>query len=390
MKVLFLSHRKTPPSLPIYFVNLFFSFHYAATIYVVSSYLENYFRNEIVSLFFILGAVGNIILFLLCPFILRRLGNRKFLFYLLALEIIATLGLALGLSALSVALFFILRGSILMLIYYSLDIFLEEISDNKKTGGIRGLYLTITNIAIASAPLLVAALALGDEYTILFWISALILMPALLIAVLSFHNKPVHKKHTLPHSLPLASFWKSLNIKRVSLASWVLEMFFVFMVIYTPIYLREVIGFDWGQIGVAFTIMLLPFVIFDWPVGRLADKKYGEKEIMSIGFFIMGASVLVMPFLGNNIFIWTAILFLSRVGASFVEITTESYFFKHVDSRDTGFISLYRLTRPVSIITGALLYAVSIYLSSIASTFFVVSIILFYGLKQSLYLKDTL
>ncbi len=390
MKVLFLSHRKTPPSLPIYFVNLFFSLHYAATIYVASSYLENFFPTGIVSLFFILGAIGNIILFLLCPYLLKHLGNRKFLFYLLALEIIATIGLALGLSAFSVGLFFILRGSILMLIYYSLDIFLEEISDDKKTGGIRGSYLTVTNIAIASAPLLVAALALGNEYSKLFWISALVLIPALFIAMFSFHNKPVRKKHTAPHSLPFRSFWKSLNVRRVSLASWILEMFFVFMVIYMPIYLHEVIGFEWSQIGVAFTIMLLPFVMFDWPVGKLADNLYGEREIMSIGFFIMGLSVLTMLFLGNNIFIWTAVLFLSRVGASFVETTTESYFFKHVDSRDTGFISLYRLTRPLAIIIGAGTYALSIYLIGTVPTFFVVTLIVFFGLKQSLYLKDTL
>lgn len=390
MKVLFLSHRKTPPSLPIYFVNLFFSLHYAATIYVASSYLENFFPTGIVSLFFIFGAIGNIILFLLCPYLLKHLENRKFLFYLLSLEIIATIGLALGLSALSVGLFFLLRGSILMLIYYSLDIFLEEISDDKKTGGIRGSYLTVTNIAIASAPLLVATLALGDEYSKLFWISALVLIPALFIAMFSFHNKPVHKKLTAPHSLPFRSFWKSLNARRVTLSSLALEMFFVFMVIYMPIYLHEVIGFPWSQIGVAFTIMLLPFVIFDWPVGKLADNLYGEKEIMSIGFFIMGLSLLVMPFLGANIFVWTALLFMSRVGASFVETTTESYFFKHVDSRDTGFISLYRLTRPMAIIIGAGLYATSIYLIGMVPTFFLVTMIVFFGLRQSLYLKDTL
>jgi len=390
MKVLFLSHRKTLPSLPIYFVNLFFSMHYAATIYVASSYLENFFSTSIVSMFFILGAIGNIILFLLCPYILKRLGNRKFLFYLLALEIIATVGIALGLSALSVGLFFILRGSILMLIYYSLDIFLEEISDDKKTGGIRGSYLTVTNIAIASAPLLVAALALGNEFTKLFWISALVLVPALFVAMFSFHNKPVHKRHTLPHSLPFKSFWRSSNVRRVSLASWVLEMFFVFMVIYMPIYLHEIIGFEWSQIGVAFTIMLLPFVIFDWPIGKLADNLFGEKEIMSIGFFIMGLTVLLMPFLENNIFIWTIILFMSRVGASFVETTTESYFFKHVDSRDTGFISLYRLTRPLAIIIGAGLYATSINVLGMLPSFFLVASIVFLGLRQSLYLKDTL
>lgn len=390
MRSLFFTQRKSSANLPIYVVNLFFSLHYAATLYIISSYLENYFSTELVSLLFILGAIGNILFFLVTPYILKKIGNRKFLFYLLSLETLATIGLAYGWSQASVGIFFLIRGSILMLIYYSLDIFLEEVSADKKTGGIRGAYLTVTNIAIASAPLLVARFALGDDYSALFWIGALLLVVPIIVALTGFHNKPVHKKHALPHALPFRNFWKSLSIRRVSLCSFVLELFFVFMVIYMPIYLHEIVGFEWKQIGVMFTIMLLPFVIFDWPVGQLADKKYGEKEIMTIGFFIIGSTLLTMPFLGNSIIVWTTILFLSRVGASFVEVTTESYFFKHVDSRDTGFISLYRLTRPLAIIIGAGVYALSILWFGYGPSFFLVALIVFLGLKQTLYLKDTL
>jgi MFS family permease len=388
MKVLFLSHRKNH-SAPIYWTNLFFSFHYAATLYVSSSYLENYFSSIQISIFFILGAVGNIILFLLSPRLLKSLGNRKLLFFLLALETISTLGLALNPSALMAGGLFIVRGSIIMLIYYCLDIFLEEITDDKKTGGVRGLYLTVTNTAIALSPLLVAYFAIDNNYSLLYLVSALILVPTILLALFSFHDRDVSKKHTVEKKVSIKAFWKNNNIRHVTISTWVLEMFFVFMVIYMPLYLHQIINFEWKDIGIMFSIMLLPFVIFDWPVGILADKKYGEKEIMTLGFFIMGVSLLFMPFIGKNIIFWTTVLFISRIGASFIETTSESYFFKHVDARDIGLISFYRLCRPGAVVIGTALSAVSIYLFSFGPTFFIISILVFYGLKQTLYLKDT-
>ena len=162
------------------------------------------------------------------------------------------------------------------------------------------------------------------------------------------------------------------------------------MVIYTPIYLHSWLGFSWSELGIIFTVALLPFIFFEWPVGELADRFFGEKEIMSLGLFITGTSLLVMPFLGKVFFVWMIILFLSRVGASFIEITTESYFSKQIDASDTGLLSIFRLARPVSIVFGAALGAVSLNLFSFEKIFFVLAVVIFFGLKESLYLKDTL
>jgi len=121
------------------------------------------------------------------------------------------------------------------------------------------------------------------------------------------------------------------------------------MVVYTPLYLTKYVGFSWAEIGVIFTIMLLPFVIFEIPVGRLADKKYGEKEFLTVGFIIMGIFTMAIGFVTvKNFWLWAAILFATRIGASFVEITCDTYFFKKVDQGKTDVIGFYRLTRPLS------------------------------------------
>tara|TARA_Y100000031_G_scaffold104660_1_gene115116 strand:- start:54 stop:545 length:492 start_codon:yes stop_codon:yes gene_type:complete len=162
------------------------------------------------------------------------------------------------------------------------------------------------------------------------------------------------------------------------------------MVIYMPIYLNQHIGFSWPEIGIIFTIMLLPFVLFEYPLGRLADTKIGEKEILIIGFIILIFSTAFIPFMNTTSLIpWAILLFITRVGASFAEITTESYFFKHVDGTDTSTISLFRITRPVSYIVGPLIATIGLFFLNIQYIFLILAVVLLFGLYFSFKIKDT-
>ena len=136
--------------------------------------------------------------------------------------------------------------------------------------------------------------------------------------------------------------------------------------------------------------MLLPFVVLEWPAGELADRFWGEKEMMSVGFFLMGIALLTMPFIPKAFVIWMLILLLSRIGASLVEITTESYFFKKIDAKDTGILAIFRLLRPVGIIFGAGISAASLQFFTLEKIFFILAVVVFFGMREALYLRDTL
>jgi MFS family permease len=87
------------------------------------------------------------------------------------------------------------------------------------------------------------------------------------------------------------------------------------MTVYCPIYLHTTIGLSWSEIGVIITVMLLPFVLIELPLGRLADKKYGEKEIMIIGFLILGLSTMGLAFItSTNVWVWAIALLVTRIG----------------------------------------------------------------------------
>jgi hypothetical protein len=82
---------------------------------------------------------------------------------------------------------------------------------------------------------------------------------------------------------------------------------------------------------------------------------------MGFGFLIMIVAVSWMSFVTvASVVTWSIIMFMTRVGASFVEVTTESYFFKQTKSNDAQIISFFRITRPLAYVLGALLASLSL------------------------------
>jgi MFS family permease len=136
--------------------------------------------------------------------------------------------------------------------------------------------------------------------------------------------------------------------------------------------------------------MLVPFVIFELPLGEMADDKYGEKEFLTIGLVIMGLSTIFIGFVTAKVFwMWAVMLFITRIGASFVEIGSESYFFKKVDIEKTDVTSFFRISRPLSYIIAPLLATITLQFIPFQYTFIVIGSIMIIGTKYSLSLQDT-
>ena len=136
--------------------------------------------------------------------------------------------------------------------------------------------------------------------------------------------------------------------------------------------------------------MLIPFVIFELPLGKIADKLYGEQELLIIGFFIMALFTGSLAFITTkNILLWATLLFVTRTGASFVEIMTESYFFKQVSIRDADEISVFRDTRPLAFIIAPILATMIIPITKVTGLFLVLAAILLSGIWFTLGIKDS-
>ncbi len=374
----------------IYILGLLLTFQVSIPGYINSSFMEQFFSEKAIGIFYALGSILAIIALTLAPKILKKIGNYAMILILSLFSFISLLVLAFNQNLSIILPTFLIYLAIHTAIILNMDILLEEQSTDSETGNIRGLYLTLCNLAWVLSPFIVGLLLTNNDYWKVYLLASLSVIPFSILLFFFFKNfkDPVYVN---------TPFWKTLkklrsqkNIYKIFAIRTLLSFFYSWMVIYTPIYLHKYIGLDWKSIGIIFTIMLLPFILFQIPLGKIADKKYGEKEILNIGILILALTTTSLSFITTNtIWIWVTLLFITRVGASSVAIMTESYFFKKVDEADSDIISFFRMSGPIAYIFGPILASLTIFLIDFRFIFLVLGIIMLSGLRYSLTITDT-
>jgi MFS family permease len=374
----------------LYLENFLFSFHLFLLVYITSAFLTNFVGETYVGLLFAGASALSAVFLYFISRVLIRFGNYKTLLILTATEFLTLIGLALSNEVVLVILLFLLHISLVITMHFSLDIFMEEYTrDEGTTGSKRGIFLTMQAVAILLG-ILTAGLILTDgDFWKVFLLASLILIPFFGIIVFKFSNfvDPEYHKFNL---LPILSCMRQYkDLIHVTGAQIILRLFFSAIVIYVPVYLHEYIGFSWSQIGIILAISLLPYVFIEIPAGRLADKLLMEKTLLIAGFIILVISSAALSFVtGTSVILWTFLLLVLRVGASLVEIMTESYFFKHVDGDDSNTIALFRMARPVGYIIGPALGTVFLLFFPLNFVFLGLSVITLLGIYFSLNITD--
>ncbi len=285
----------------------------------------------------------------------------------------------------AVIIFFIIQQAIGPVIFYCLDIFLEQSTDENYMGSIRGMYLTMYNLSPIITPVIVGLiLATSTDYWKIYFMSALFLIPFLLIILLNFRKFKDPEYPRINIQKTISHFLNSKDVYDVFIDHFLLSFFYCWMVIYMPIYLIQSIGFNWEQVGIILSIALLPFIIFQIPIGKIEDIKHDEKMVLIFGFLIMAFSVALIPFITEkSLVLWSVILFVSRIGASIVEVSTETYFFKHVKSTNAGYISLFRMTKNMSFLVVPIIAGIATYTMGMEYSWIVLAIIMLVGVRYT-------
>jgi MFS family permease len=310
---------------------------------------------------------------------------------MLGMELLATIGIIITDVHFLIGMYFLIHTIVVSVLAFNLDVFVESVTSNEsETGEVRGIYLTLANSAFVIAPIFVAILLSNNNYANIYLLSFFLLIPLNYFIPKYFKKSKTAPIEHIRIKETVTEYVKNKNLYNVFISNFGLQLFYAFMVVYTPLYLDKYLNFSWSEIGIIFTIMLLPFVIFELPIGEMADKKYGEKEFMTVGFIIMGLSTMFLSFITvKTIWIWASVLFVTRIGASFVEITTDSYFFKQVDQKKSDIISFYRITRPVAYIVAPVIATITIQFIPFQYIFIVVGALMVIATKYSLSLVDT-
>ncbi len=375
----------------ITFLGFIFGLSISLLTYITSSYFKEVVKSDNVSIFYIISFSLVLIALFNLNKLIEGFGRARTLMVLLFVQI----GVLFGLQFVDIS----LVGATLLMLYMLLfsviwvvfDIVLEAYSTDAKTGHIRGMFLSVWNLGFLIGPIISVYILQNYGFNGIFLATMILYVVMFLTIFMALNDITGHvKKQNLSIAQTIKKFKSNTNLVNVYWLSFTLRFFYAVLTIYMPIYLRD-IGLSWTEIGFIFTVMLIPFILIEYPAGVLADKKYGEKEMLFSGLIIMIISVVVMFFVDKpSVAIWMWVLFASRIGAALLESMQDSYFYKQIDGDNVALINTFRSTRPIAYIASAFFVGITLAVfDNIHMMFIVLLAVLIIGLYPVVILKDT-
>ena len=333
-----------------------FLFHVALslTLYINSTFVATFVGEKMVGIIYSVGSLLVLIALLCAPFVFKRVGGYRFALGTTLLFALSLLGLAFAKNGVTASIFVILSFMFTDMFLFTLDEFLKISTNNSELGHAKGTYLVVAHIALIGVQFIVW-LGLGllpfREIYLLAFATALSLF---LLLKSHLRRIPEPKYAPVKHWKFIDKFFAVKNLRRAYLLSLLLQFFYAWMIIYTPIYLSTHLNFSWSEIGVILSVMLTPFLFVPAYLGNYGDK-FGERKMLMMGFGVATLSTLLLFVVTiKSVLILAILLFFTRIGASSIYVMSETYFFKHIKPENEEFVSLYRTTIPVAYIFGPL------------------------------------
>jgi MFS family permease len=371
-------------------LSILIGFTESIVIYMVSSYFKEFSGRDAVGIFY----VGAYLMFLITLFnyhkLVKSFGKSKMFKTVLILQLFITIVLITApfawLKLLAMMLYLLCENLLLV----NLDIVIEAFSSSKNSGRMRGSHLTILNLGFILGPMLSTWLLATGGFTLIFIVA--LVLKVVLLGILWFGIGKIANKFRERETVGqlIKKAMANQDIRRIYYISFVLETFYALMIIYSPIYLRS-LGISWESIGLIFTVMLVPFLFFEYPIGWLADKELGEKEM--IIFFVSWmalATAFVYKLDKPDVWLWAIALLATRVGAASIQILRDSYFYKKIDKDDVDLIDFYRTAMPVAYIVSAGLSALVVGYFGVREIFLLAALLLTSALIPAWRLRDNL
>lgn len=372
----------------IYVMAFLLAFSMALIGYTASTFFSDAWNTDNVGLIYVAIHLVSLFFFLYFhKFVLLVGKSVAFLLLVLSSIVLVVSVSTLGVSPLS-SVFLAFYLAMMGLMWASLDSVLESVSTDGESGRIRGMFLVSMNTGIFMGPLTSTTLIDLYGFSGLFSFSAVVLCFLLIFGLLVFRKK----NHIVRSKISIKKIIKKLKKRPdILFIYWIavtLDSFFAILVIYTPIYLLH-LGMTWQEIGLILSFALVPFILLQYPVGRIADKRLGEKEMIIVALTIVIVSVSFMPNLqSDSVFLWGLVLIVGRIGAALLEVLRDSYFYKRIDGEDVGIINVFRTARPVAYMLSSGISAIILLFFPLSQVFWIVVGMAVVALYPALLLKD--
>lgn len=371
-------------------IGIFFVLHIGIPLYINSSFLSSFTSEESVGIIFTVGSFLSILGIVAATKSIEKFGDYRTMMSLILLEIVALIGIVVFDKLVFIIPAFFIHFVFNFTFGMNIDVLLEHNSKDQKTGTIRGAYLTMNNFAWVIVPVLAGFIVGKNNYWKAYLASLVFLIPVVFLLNSNFKKFRDPKYEKLKLWETCKRVLKNENIKNIFIISVIMRVFFAVMVIYTPIYLLKHLGFDFAQMGIITTVAMSAYLLLEYPLGKIADTKLGEKEILNVGFIILSITTIIISFItGTSLILWALIMFSTRVGAAMIESMSETYFFKNTDSSDTDILTFFRTAGPIAYLIAPTLGSIFLIFFDLKYIFLATGIIMLVGIKFSLSIKDT-
>ena len=266
------------PRLTLAVGNFFAVAHFYLIVYILTPYLALLMPEEYTGLVIAAGALATLAFFPYAPRIVVRIGARRLALVLGAVECAVLLSLALAPVPIIALLLVAIACGISPLIAYCLDLLLEAtVQTEEFTGRVRTAFLTSGNAALFLAPLFLAVLLDStDAYTRVFLAAAVSLLP--LIVLFAIHPLPEGRVPQLIRTGDsLRAGFRDPDVRSIFVAYYLLQFFYYSAPLYVPLYLHTVIAIACRTLGWVLSVVLIPFVLIEYPAGLAADRWLGPR-----------------------------------------------------------------------------------------------------------------
>jgi MFS family permease len=325
-----------------YMMTFLFALHYAIPVYATSSYLHKYFNSSIVSAIYMVGSIMALIASINIARSVKKFHTYGFTFGVVLAEIVIITIFGHTQNIYLLPIFFITHFVLQVLLNISLNIFIENFTIHAKVGSVRGLFLAVFNLAVLISPFIGGTILKYYSFATLYTVAACMLIPYLFF----LHKYLKHMREPAYHQVDLFGAakvaFKNKNLRAAVIGELVVSSFYATMVIYSPLYLTALGIPLTSYMMVVLPLALIPLVVLPYELGYLAVKKFGEKEMLIIGLLILTVTTFLFVVISTTaLWVWILLLFVSRIGASFVETMSFSYYFKKVGAEDPSLTALF-------------------------------------------------
>jgi MFS family permease len=263
----------------------------------------------------------------------------------------------------------------------------KHYSDQSSLAGNEGKLGVFGNLGWLLGPII------GGAVAIQFGLPAVFLAcgAATLIGLFLFVEAKPHDLERLPSVRgtflgSIRSYWKDPELRKLYLISFGLSFLYAAWN-FVPLLLIHK-GLSLGALGLVYGISALPWVLFEYPVGRLADRRYGEKVFIVIGFVFMVVASFAFSVLSTIPWLIGALL-IGIIGSSLIERTHAAAFFRRVADNDVERISVWRTATGFAFVLGPLLAALIMLFAPLTFFFGIVGVLSLFFLATALALRSS-